>query len=145
MRRILVIHGPNLNLLGEREKEIYGSITLASINAQLEQTAKSLQIELDIFQSNHEGEIVDRIQQARGSIDWIIINPAALTHYSIATRDALTSVNIPVIEVHLSNIFAREDFRHNSVVSSIAKGVICGFGVQSYSLAVQYASTQILS
>ena len=144
MGKILVVHGPNLNLLGEREKEVYGSTTLASINAQLGEAAKKRGVDIDFFQSNHEGEIVDKIQQAKGSVDCIIINPAALTHYSIALRDAIASVDIPTIEVHLSNIFAREDFRHDSVISSIAKGVICGLGVDSYMLALQYASTQIL-
>lgn len=138
MGRILIIHGPNLNLLGFRETEIYGTKTLAAINAELEEMAAEADIKIEVFQSNHEGEIVDKIQNSRGEVDHIIINPAAFTHYSIAIRDALASVDIPAIEVHLSNIHAREDFRHDSVISPAVQGVICGFGADSYLLALQH-------
>jgi 3-dehydroquinate dehydratase-2 len=144
MNKILVIHGPNLNLLGVREVETYGTVTLDDVNVQLKNLGKRLQVDVECFQSNHEGEIVDKIQKAKGSADCIIINPAALTHYSIAIRDAIASVEIPAIEVHISNIFSREDFRHDSVISSIAKGVICGLGVDSYLLALHYAADSLV-
>ena len=133
---ILVIHGPNLNLLGKRQPEIYGTQTLDNINHYLIQVAQKQGIELKTFQSNHEGEIVSKIG---ANIDWangILINPAAYTHTSIAIRDALSAVSLPVIEIHLSNIYKREDFRHHSYVSPIAVGVICGFGNHSYELAL---------
>lgn len=133
---ILLIHGPNLNLLGKRQPEIYGTQTLDNINHYLIQVAQKQGIELKAFQSNHEGEIVSKIG---ANIDWangILINPAAYTHTSIAIRDALSAVSIPVIEIHLSNIYKREDFRHHSYVSPIAVGVICGFGNHSYELAL---------
>ena len=138
MGSILVIHGPNLNLLGFRETEIYGTKTLAAINTELDEMAAAANIKVEVFQSNHEGEIVDKIQSSRGEVDYIIINPAAFTHYSIAIRDALASVDIPAIEVHLSNIHAREDFRHDSVISPAVQGVICGFGADSYLLALRH-------
>ena len=133
---ILLIHGPNLNLLGKRQPEIYGTQTLDNINHYLIQVAQKQGIELKTFQSNHEGEIVSEIG---ANIDWangILINPAAYTHTSIAIRDALSAVSLPVIEIHLSNIYKREDFRHHSYVSPIAVGVICGFGNHSYELAL---------
>ena len=133
---ILLVHGPNLNLLGKRQPEIYGTQTLDNINHYLIQVAQKQGIELKTFQSNHEGEIVSKIG---ANIDWangILINPAAYTHTSIAIRDALSAVSIPVIEIHLSNIYEREDFRHHSYVSPIAVGVICGFGNHSYELAL---------
>jgi len=133
---ILLIHGPNLNLLGKRQPEIYGTQTLDNINHYLIQVAQKQGIELKTFQSNHEGEIVSKIG---ANIDWangILINPAAYTHTSIAIRDALSAVSLPVIEIHLSNIYKREDFRHHSYVSPIAVGVICGFGNHSYELAL---------
>ena len=133
---ILLVHGPNLNLLGKRQPEIYGTQTLDNINHYLIQVAQKQGIELKAFQSNHEGEIVSKIG---ANIDWangILINPAAYTHTSIAIRDALSAVSIPVIEIHLSNIYKREDFRHHSYVSPIAVGVICGFGNHSYELAL---------
>ncbi len=139
--KVLVIHGPNLNLLGERETDIYGQVTLAELDEQLRMRAQKLGIELETFQSNHEGEIVERIQGARGVIDTLIINPAAFTHYSIAIRDALALLNVPVIEVHLSNIHARESFRAHSVVADIAAGQISGFGPESYVLALEAATT----
>ena len=133
---ILLVHGPNLNLLGKRQPEIYGTQTLDNINHYLIQIAQKQGIELKTFQSNHEGEIVSKIG---ANIDWangILINPAAYTHTSIAIRDALSAVSLPVIEIHLSNIYKREDFRHHSYVSPIAVGVICGFGNHSYELAL---------
>jgi len=135
--KILVIHGPNLNLLGTRETEIYGTETLQEINSQLMEMAKEANIEIEVFQSNHEGEIVDKINNAKGDADFIIINPAAFTHYSIAIRDSIASVNIPTIEVHLSNIYAREDFRQKSVIAPVVQGQICGLGANSYYLAFQ--------
>ncbi|MDH0969076.1 type II 3-dehydroquinate dehydratase [Acinetobacter johnsonii] len=141
---ILVIHGPNLNLLGMREPEVYGSLTLNDINQQLIAQAENASISLDTFQSNWEGAIVDRIHQAQAdSVQFIIINPAALTHTSVALRDALLGVAIPFIEVHLSNVHAREAFRHHSYLSDKAVGVICGLGAQGYSAALNYALTKI--
>ena len=137
--KILVIHGPNLNLLGEREVEVYGKVTLDEINKGLEDRAKSLGVEVEAFQSNHEGEIIEAIQNARKGYDSLIINPAAFTHYSIAIRDALAPLPIPIIEVHLSNIYSREPFRHKSVVAGVATGQISGFGPDSYSLALDAA------
>jgi 3-dehydroquinate dehydratase-2 len=140
MIKILVIHGPNLNMLGSREPEVYGSDTLASIDASMVQMAKSSKVNLETFQSNLEGEIVDRIQQAvADQTQIIIINPAAFTHTSIAIRDAFLASNIPFIEVHLSNVHAREDFRKHSYLSDIACGVISGFGKDSYLLAFEAA------
>ena len=134
--KILVINGPNLNLLGEREKDNYGETTLETINAQLSDLATELGVEIDFFQSNTEGAIVDKIQSAKGIFDGIIINPAAYTHTSIALRDALLAVKIPAVEVHLSNIHAREEFRHNSLISAVCIGQICGFGANSYDLGL---------
>ncbi len=140
MTNILVIHGPNLNLLGTREPEIYGADTLTSINQQLSELAQRNNIGLEAFQSNTEGEIVNRIQQAANKdVDFIIINPAAYTHTSVAIRDAFLAVRIPFIEVHLSNVFAREEFRLHSYLSDIAVGVISGFGKNSYLLAFEAA------
>ena len=141
---ILVIHGPNLNLLGMREPEVYGSLTLNDINQQLIAQAENASISLDTFQSNWEGAIVDRIHQAQADdVQFIIINPAALTHTSVALRDALLGVAIPFIEVHLSNVHAREAFRHHSYLSDKAVGVICGLGAQGYSAALNYALNKI--
>jgi 3-dehydroquinate dehydratase-2 len=131
---ILVINGPNLNLLGKREPETYGSTTLADINDCLKQSCDEIDCSIDFFQSNHEGEIVDKIQQTNAK--FIIINPAAYTHTSIAIRDALLAINIPFIEIHLSNIYNREEFRTRSLLSDIAYGVIYGFGANSYKLAL---------
>jgi 3-dehydroquinate dehydratase-2 len=139
MSRVLIINGPNLNMLGVREKEFYGLQSLDEINAGLSLLAANEGIELDFFQSNHEGELVDRIQQALGKVDVIIINPGALTHYSIALYDALKAVQIPVIEVHLSNIYAREEFRQRSLISPLARGGIFGLGSMGYKLALQAA------
>ena len=141
---ILVIHGPNLNLLGKREPEIYGYLTLEDINKKLIAQAQNSSLSLDTFQSNWEGAIVDRIHQAQqDGVQFIIINPAALTHTSVAVRDALLGVAIPFIEVHLSNVHAREAFRHHSYLSDKAVGVICGLGAQGYAAALNYAIEKI--
>lgn len=138
MHKILVIHGPNLNLLGKREKEVYGVITLRDIDRNLKKLGKELGIELESFQSNYEGGIVEKIQSARKEgFDGILINPAAYTHTSVAIRDALLAVGVPFVEVHISNIFKREDFRHKSLISDIAVGVVCGFGINSYLLGLR--------
>ncbi len=135
--RILVIHGPNLNLLGTREPEVYGSTTLEEINADLSAEAKTWSAEVEFFQSNHEGALIDRIQEAGSWADGIVINPAGLTHSSVALRDSLVATALPVVEVHLTNLFAREDFRRQSYVSGIAVGVIAGFGPSTYRLGLQ--------
>jgi 3-dehydroquinate dehydratase-2 len=138
-QNILVIHGPNLNLLGIREPAVYGTVTLEEINGNLAKLAEKEGIALNYFQSNAEGELIDRIQQASAEkIDFIIINPAAYTHTSIALRDALAATRIPFIEVHLSNIFARESFRQKSFFSDMAVGVISGLGAKGYELAFTY-------
>ena len=137
IKKILVIHGPNLNLLGTRETSIYGEQTLEHINQQLTTFAQVHQTELQFFQSNHEGAIIDRIQEARHKVNAILINPAAYTHTSIAIRDAIAAVSLPTVEVHLSNIHAREDFRHTSFIAPVCVGQISGFGDQSYLLGLQ--------
>jgi len=143
---ILVIHGPNLNLLGKREPEVYGYLTLEDINQQLTAQAEKATLQLDTFQSNWEGAIVDRIHQAQqDGVQYIIINPAALTHTSVAVRDALLGVSIPFIEVHLSNVHAREAFRHHSYLSDKAIGVICGLGAKGYAAALDYVIEKIQS
>ena len=140
MKKILVIHGPNLNLLGKREINIYGEVTIDEINKELIKLAKSKNVELETFQSNHEGEIVDRIGGAKkADFGAIVINPAAYTHTSAAIRDAISASDIPVVEVHLSNIYAREEFRHTSLIAPVAKGQISGFGKQSYLLGLEAA------
>tara|TARA_B100000795_G_scaffold169282_1_gene127581 strand:- start:56 stop:490 length:435 start_codon:yes stop_codon:yes gene_type:complete len=136
--KILVIHGPNLNLLGSREPDVYGSTTLDEINEGLELKAKANNIEFESFQSNAEHEIVSKIQESMTGISYIIINPGALTHTSIAIRDALLGVGIAFYEVHISNIFSREEFRHKSYFSDIASGVICGLGTHGYELALNH-------
>lgn len=141
MANILVLHGPNLNLLGTREPETYGYTRLDDVNNALKSIASDEGHTLETFQSNAEHELVDRIQQAREDVDFIIINPAAFTHTSVAIRDALAAVTIPFIEVHISNIHQREAFRQHSYLSDIAVGVICGLGVQGYDLALQAAIT----
>lgn len=138
--RVLVIHGPNLNLLGERQPEIYGTQTLAETNELISTTARELGIGVDFVQHNIEGEIVDAIQGARNTVDAIVINPGAYSHYSLAIADAIASIQIPVIEVHLSNIAGREDVRRTSVTAAACRGSISGFGAQSYVLALHAAA-----
>ncbi|HJF85189.1 MAG TPA: type II 3-dehydroquinate dehydratase [Megamonas hypermegale] len=139
MNSILVIHGPNLNLLGTREPEIYGSMTMQDINDDLQKQADEAGVHIDFFQSNHEGEIIDKLHEARGRYDYIILNAGAYTHYSIAIRDALAAIEIPTIEVHISNIHQREEFRHHSVIAPVVVGQICGFGLESYKAALYVA------
>ncbi len=139
MKKILVIHGPNLNLLGQREPDIYGKTTLKQIDLELRKIAKAEKIGLETFQSNHEGEIVEKIGKAKGKFDCILINPAAYTHTSVAIRDAISAVSIPTVEVHLSNIYAREEFRHTSLISPVAVGQVSGFGLDSYRLGLKAA------
>ncbi len=137
--KILVIHGPNLALLGEREVSVYGSFTLDEINGKLQELAKAEGAELEIVQLDGEGEIVEKIGKARKAFQAIIINPGAYTHYSVAIRDAIAAVAVPTVEVHLSNIYAREEFRHTSVIAPVAVGQISGFGLNSYLLGLQAA------
>jgi 3-dehydroquinate dehydratase II len=132
MKKILIVHGPNLNLLGKREPAVYGTATLAEINKQLQQKAKALKVAVVTFQSNHEGEIIDTLQKQAAALSGILINPGAFTHYSLAIRDCLAAIALPVVEVHLSNIYRREDFRHTSVIAPVAVGQVAGFGAQSY-------------
>lgn len=136
--KILIIHGPNLNLLGTREADVYGTSTLDNINASLKTLAEELGAKLVIKQSNHEGEIVDTIQNAK-DCDALVINPAAYTHTSVAIRDAIAAVEIPTVEIHLSNIYKREEFRHKSLISAVAHGQISGFGADSYLLGLRAA------
>ena len=137
MKKVLVIHGPNLNLLGKRERGIYGKVSIAQIDKKLGLTGKRLRLKIECFQSNHEGELVSKIGEAKGSFDGILINPAAYTHTSVAIRDAILAVKLPTVEVHLSNIYAREEFRHHSMVAGVARGQISGFGPQSYELGLE--------
>lgn len=137
MDSILVLHGPNLNLLGKREPGIYGVVTLETINHQLQQAAQTLQVTLEVRQSNHEGVLIDAIQAALGHHRGILINPGAYTHTSVAIRDAIAAVNLPAVEVHLSNIHRREEFRHYSYIAPVAVGQISGFGAHSYLLGLQ--------
>ena len=139
MPKILVLHGPNLNLLGKREPEIYGAMTLADINERLRKRAAEAGAGIAFFQSNHEGALVDAVQNAEGSADFILLNAAAFTHYSIALRDAIAAVSVPVIEIHLSNIHKREEFRHTSVIAPVVMGQVAGFGAESYLGALEIA------
>ncbi len=139
IKHILVIHGPNLQLLGEREPDIYGAVTLEEINRRLREEAGHLGVEVRIVQSNHEGEIVDLIGDTGSSVDAILINPAAYTHTSVAIRDALAAVAIPSVEVHLSNIYSREEFRQRSLIAPVVTGQVSGFGVESYLLGLRAA------
>ena len=141
MKKILVIHGPNLNLLGRRERSVYGKASLKDIEKEMAKLAAAEKASLDFFQSNHEGEIVTKIQEAEGRYAAIVINPAAFTHTSVAIRDALAAVSVPAVEVHLSNIHARESFRKESFVSPVAAGVVFGFGKESYLLGLRGAIT----
>jgi len=137
--KILVIHGPNLNLLGEREVGVYGKLSLDEINKQLKALAKKEKVNLETFQSNVEGEIVNKIQAAKGKFKAIVINPGGYTHYSVAIRDAIAAVKVSTVEVHLSNIYAREEFRHKSVIAPVAVGQIAGFGLNSYLFGLRAA------
>jgi 3-dehydroquinate dehydratase II len=136
---VLVIHGPNLNLLGKREPDIYGTLTLEEINSRLVSLARELGTDITFFQSNHEGELVQKIQEAMGTCQALVINPGAYTHTSIALRDAIASTGIPAVEVHLSNIYRREEFRQHSFISGVALGQITGFGPESYLLGLRAA------
>lgn len=137
--KILFLNGPNLNLLGTRESEVYGRTTLADIEAKVRQRAKELKVEVEFRQSNQEGELVNWIQEAKGRFAVIVINAAAYTHTSVALRDAISAVGVPAIEIHLSNIHAREEFRHKSLIAPVCRGQICGFGAKSYLLGLEAA------
>ncbi|HHT67969.1 MAG TPA: type II 3-dehydroquinate dehydratase [Firmicutes bacterium] len=141
--KVLVLHGPNLNLLGQREPEIYGHRTLDQINEEIEVLGSQLGLQIDFFQSNQEGLLIDRIHRAHGVYEWIVFNPGALSHYSYALRDAITAVGIPTIEVHLSNIQAREPFRSHSVIAPVCVGQVSGFGTASYLLALYAIFEQV--
>ena len=141
--KVLILNGPNLNLLGTREPEVYGSATLADIEAACARRGAALGLAIDFRQSNHEGELVGWIQQARGTHAAVLVNAAAYTHTSLALLDALATLDVPVIEVHLSNVFRREPFRHHSYISGVAKGVVCGFGGFGYEMALEAAARLI--
>ena len=143
MKKICLIHGPNINYTGIREKGVYGSLTYDEINEEIKKKAGEVGFEIDIFQSNYEGAIIDKIQECYGNVDGIVINPGAYTHYSYAIRDALASVDIPVIEVHMSNIHKREEFRHKSVTVPVCVGQICGFGWKGYLLGLDAMKTLV--
>ncbi|HIJ57803.1 MAG TPA: type II 3-dehydroquinate dehydratase [Deltaproteobacteria bacterium] len=142
-KKILVIHGPNLNMLGKREPEIYGTTSLDDINKRLTELGKKIGIIVDAFQSNHEGAIVDKIQEASQKHEGLIINPGAFSHTSIAIRDALLILKVPVIEIHLSNIYKRESFRHKSMIADIATATLCGFGHSGYYMALEAISRML--
>jgi 3-dehydroquinate dehydratase II len=141
--KILVLHGPNLNLLGTREPEIYGSMTLDDLNTKLIEAGKEFRADLKCFQSNHEGALIDALHDAKMWADGVLFNPGGYTHTSVALRDAIAAIGLPVIEVHLSNVYAREEFRHTSLISAVCKGKILGFGWRSYTLGLR-ALTEIL-
>ncbi len=142
MKKILIINGPNLNLLGQREEEIYGKVSFDEVLKDLKETAVKNGAELGYFQSNHEGEIIDRIHHSISDIDFIIFNPGALTHYSYSIHDAIKAVKIPTIEVHITNIYGRDKWRSKSVISSVAIGVITGFGLRGYAMALDFILRQ---
>jgi len=145
LAKVLVVNGPNLNLLGSREPEVYGRLTLDEINTRLTELADQLGLELEFFQSNHEGDIIDKLHQSAAIVKGLIINPGAFTHYSLAIRDALAAVVMPCVEVHISNIHAREEFRKNSVIAPVCIGQISGFGLTSYLLALRVLAEQVYS
>ena len=138
MKKILIINGPNLNLLGQREEDIYGRADFDEVLKELKDTALKSDAVIEYFQSNHEGEIIDRIHQSIGNTDYIIFNPGALTHYSYSLHDAIKAVNIPTLEIHISNIYTRESWRAKSVISPAVRGVICGLGITGYLIALKY-------
>ncbi|MBQ5858106.1 MAG: type II 3-dehydroquinate dehydratase [Peptococcaceae bacterium] len=140
MLRVLVLNGPNLNLLGTRKPEIYGTTTLADIEYMMRERAVELGIEMDFMQTNYEGKLVEAIQKAKGKYQYLLLNAAAYTHTSVAIRDAIEAVELPAVEIHLSNIHAREEFRHHSLIAPVCVGQICGFGAKSYLLALQYVA-----
>ena len=137
MKKIIILNGPNLNLLGEREKSQYGSFTLADIEKNCSEFAHKSELKLDMFQSNIEGELIEKIQKSRNEQDGLIINAGGYSHTSVSIHDALKILKIPIIELHISNIYNREDFRHKSLISKVAKGIICGFGIDGYILALR--------
>ncbi|MBO8128492.1 MAG: type II 3-dehydroquinate dehydratase [Peptococcaceae bacterium] len=139
MKKVLVLHGPNLNLLGTRERSVYGEQTLDDINREIRALGEHLNVEVECYQSNVEGDLINRIHDAVGRVAAVVINPGALTHYSYALRDAIAAVEIPVVEVHLSNVYAREEFRHTSVLAPVCAGQISGLGVMSYLLGLRAA------
>ena len=144
MAKVLVIHGPNLNMLGKRETGVYGNATLDEINNAVRLLAKELDADVSFFQSNSEGKLIDKIHEAAGTYDAIVINPGGYTHSSVALRDAVAAVNIPTVEVHMSNIYSREEFRHHSFISPVAVGQISGFGVNSYLIGLRAAVEMVI-
>lgn len=144
MTRILIIHGPNLNLLGEREPALYGTLSLEELNSKLGREARGLGLEAEFFQSNHEGELIDRLHRARSEVSGVLLNPGGFTHTSISLRDAVAALSIPVLEVHLSNLFAREDFRRVDRIAPVCRGVIMGLGALSYSAGLHALRSLLL-